>query len=77
MELGFEASILSPEPMSFVYQRLPRLASLSGSRANQSMLRKKNVSGNWEIGKSDVVRDWGRRENSAPSVKSCYRTSVE
>lgn len=44
------------------------MASLSGPRANQSTLRKKNVSGNWETGKSDVARDWGRRENSAPSV---------
>lgn len=31
--------------------------------------QKKNVSGNWEIGKSDVVRDWGRREKSVPSVR--------
>lgn len=27
-----------------------------------------NVNGNWEIGKSDIVRDWGRRENSVPSA---------
>ena len=65
----------------FVHRALIGLVSLSDSRANQSRLTNKCQWRPGEIGKSDMVRDWGRKEDSMPSAsftveKARHKTDV-
>lgn len=69
-----DPSIPSAEPTlaitGLVHPRLTLSALVTEGRilGQVDLCSKTNVNGNWKIQESDVVRDWGRREESVPSA---------